>query len=387
MRFGRLFGALVTACLVLISACSGYELTPPEALGDGWSVATPEDVGLDVGLIGELFEHVAATPARAVHAVLVVKDGRLVVEEYFDGYRFDYDDPRFEGEQVTYGPDVRQNIMSVTKAVTAAAAGIAVADGDIPDVDARVLDALPMYGSTASPEAHDITVEHLLTMTSGLEWNEWDVPITDAENNDLIQMFFVDDPIEYVLSKPVTHEPGTWWYYSGGDVNVLGEVIEQYVGEPIDSYTAERLFTPLGITDYQWRHLNPQVVYTSGELELRPRDLAKFGYLYLNDGVWNGVEVLDPEWIRASLTNHASTRGLAADGGGYGYQWFVTTSPGGAGSVEALVRTGWGGQVLALFPTLDMEVVITAGDYVLATNAEDLITDYILRAVDTQSDE
>lgn len=385
MTFRQLLGAIATACLFVTSACGGYDLTPPAALDDGWSVTEPETVGLDAGPIVELFEHVATAPERAVHAVLVIKDGRLVVEEYFDGYRFDYDDPRFEGDPVSYGPDVRQNVMSVTKAVTAAATGIAVAEGDIPDVDARVLDALSMYRDTASPEARDITVEHLLTMTSGLEWNEWDVPLTDTENNDLIQLFVVDDPTGYVLSKPVTHEPGTWWYYSGGDVNVLGEVVEEYVDMPIDAYVDERLFTPLGITDYQWRYLNPEVVCASGELELRPRDLAKFGYLFLNAGMWDGVEILDPEWIDSSLVNHASTRGLSKDGDGYGYQWFVTTYPLGDGSIEAFVRSGWGGQVLAVFPTLDMEVVITGGDYVLATNAEDLITDYILRAVDPQS--
>lgn len=386
MRLRRSLGVIAIACLLVTSGCGGYEVTPPEALDDGWIVAEPEAVGLDDGVIRDLFEHVASTPERAVHAVLIVKDGTLVVEEYFDGYRFDYDDPRFEGDPVSYGPDVRQNLMSVTKAVTAAATGIAVADGAIPDVETRVLDALPTYRNTASTEAQAITVEHLLTMTSGLEWNEWDVPITDTENNDLIRLFMVDDPVGYVLSKPVTHEPGTWWYYSGGDVNVLGEVIEEYVAMPIDVYAAERLFSPLGITDYQWRYLNPEVVCASGELELRPRDLAKFGYLFLNDGSWNGVEILDPEWVTATLTNRVSTRGLTSDGGGYGYQWFAATYPLDDGSIEAFVRTGWGGQVLAVFPTLDMEVVITSGDYVLATNAEDLITDYILPAVDPHSD-
>jgi CubicO group peptidase (beta-lactamase class C family) len=164
-------------------------------------------------------------------------------------------------------------------------------------------------------------------------------------------------------------------------VNLLGEVLEGRVGEPVDIYASEHLFAPLGITEYEWRHLSPEVVYTSGELYLRPRDLAKFGYLFLNDGVWNGTRVLSSEWVDATIATHTSTRGIAADGGGYGYQWFTTTYPHDGGTIAAIQRTGWGGQAIVVIPDLDMMVVLTGGDYTLQTRFDDLITDYVLPAV------
>lgn len=121
-------------------------------------------------------------------------------------------------------------------------------------------------------------------------------------------------------------------------------------------------------------------MYTSGELSLRPRDLAKFGYLFLNDGMWNGTRVLSSGWVAASITTHASTRGLAGDG--YGYQWFTITYPFYDDSVEAILRTGWGGQAVVLFPEWDTMVVLTGGDYTLQTRLDDLITDYILPAIE-----
>ena len=373
--------ALGVGVLVLAASCSGYEVSQPADLGDGWQTATASTVGLDEALLADMVQHIEATPARKVHAVLIVKDGMLVFEEYFDGYRFDYDDPAFEGEAVSYDATTMQNLMSVTKAIMAALVGIAIDDGAIPDIDAPVLAPMSAYADLATADLEAITVRHLLTMTSGLAWNEWDVPLTDTDN-DLIQLFIVDDPIAYILSRPVTHEPGTWWYYSGGDVNLLGEVFEAYTGSPVDVYSAEHLFGPLGITEWTWRNLTPEVVYTSGELYLTPRDLAKFGYLFLNDGVWNGARVLPSTWVTASIETHVSTRGMAIDGEGYGYQWFTTTYDHKGEPIEAAVRTGWGGQSVVLLPDLDTMVVLTGGDYTLQTRANDLITNYILPAID-----
>jgi len=374
--------ALGIGVLILTASCSaGYEVSEPADLGDGWQTAAASTVGLDEALLADMVEHIEATPARKVHAVLIAKDGMLAFEEYFDGYRFDYDDPDFEGEAVSYDATTMQNLMSVTKAIMAALVGIAIDDGAIPDIDAPVLAPMSAYADLATADLEAITVGHLLTMTSGLAWNEWDVPLTDMDN-DLIQLFIVDDPIAYILSRPVTHEPGTWWYYSGGDVNLLGEVFEAYTGSPVDVYSAERLFGPLGITEWTWRNLTPEVVYTSGELYLTPRDLAKFGYLFLNDGVWNGTRVLPSTWVTASIETHVSTRGVAIDGEGYGYQWFTTTYEHNGESIEAAVRTGWGGQSIVVLPELDTMVVLTGGDYTLQTRAEDLITTYILPAID-----
>jgi CubicO group peptidase (beta-lactamase class C family) len=163
----------------------------------------------------------AADEDRAIHGILVVKDGRLVFEEYFAGYRFDFGESQFRGDPVEFDESTRRNLMSVTKAVTGALVDIAVDEGLIAGTDEPVFGYFTQYDALNDETKDKITVEHLLTMTSGLEWNEWDVPLTDTDNNDPIQLFVVDDPIEYILAKPdppgeseiVDHagEKGTMW--------------------------------------------------------------------------------------------------------------------------------------------------------------------------------
>ena len=370
--------------LVLAGSCGGslYAYQEPTDIGDGWPTAEMSDVGLATGPFIDLVEKAAANEDRAIHGILVVKDGRLVFEEYFAGYRFDYGDPQFRGDPVEFDESTRHNLMSVTKAVTGALIGIAVDEGLIAGIDEPVFGYFPQYDALNDETKDKITVENLLTMTSGLEWNEWDVPLTDTDNNDLIQLFVVDDPIEYILAKPVVHDPGAYWYYSGGDVNLLGEFFERSSGISIDDFSQTHLFEPLGITDYQWDYINPEVVYTSGELEMRPRDLAKFGWLYLNDGRWNGAQVISSTWVESSIREHVAIPGRASDGDGYGYQWFLASYEHGGKTIDAAIRTGWGGQALVLFPSLNTLVVLTGGDYVLKTQVSELISDHIVPAVD-----
>lgn len=369
--------------VALLGSCGGssYTYQEPADIGDGWPTAALSEVGLGVDPFRDLVDQVADNDARAVHGILVVKNGLLVFEEYFDGYRFDYDDPQFRGELIEFDAATRHNFMSVTKAVTGALVGIAIDQELIAGLDEPVVGHFDGYTHLRDETKDEITVEHLLTMTSGLEWNEWDVPLTDIDNNDLIQLFIVDDPIEYILAKPMAHEPGTYWYYSGGDVNLLGEFFERSTGTSIDDFSQTHLFEPLGITDYVWKHITPEVVYTSGELELRPRDLAKFGWLYLNEGQWNGRQVISNTWIKDSISEHVSIPGRSADGDGYGYQWFIQSYEHEDEMIDAVVRTGWGGQALVLFPSIDTLVVLTGGDYVLRTQVSELINRYVVPAV------
>ncbi|MFW2383872.1 MAG: serine hydrolase domain-containing protein [Acidimicrobiales bacterium] len=371
-----MFAAVVGSC-----GGSSYEYLTPLETGDGWETASLSEVGLKAEPFERLMTHIEDNPDRAVHGILVVREDKLVLEEYFDGYRFAYEDPEFRGEPIEFDATTRHNLMSVTKAVTGAIVGIAIDDGLIASVDDEVLDDFPEYASLADEATDRITVEHLLTMTSGLQWNEWDVPLTDTDRNDLIQLFIVDDPIEYILTKPVSHEPGIFWYYSGGDVNLLGEFFERATGTPIDEFSQTQFFDPLGITDYQWHYINSEIVYASGELEMRPRDLAKFGSLYLNDGQWNGTEVLPAWWVEESIDEKVSMPGRAADGDGYGYQWFTDTYEHESQTIDAAIRTGWGGQALVLFPTLDTLIVVTGGDYLQRSQVSELIEQHVLPAV------
>lgn len=348
----------------------------PEQTDDGWQTASLDEVGIDRAKIDQAVALIQDDTYQNVHAILIVKDGKLVFETYFSGYTWDYNGDQYRGERVDFNRDTIHNLASVTKSFTSALIGIAIDKGFIQGVDERVCDFFPRYANLCDEGKKRITLEHLLTMTSGLEWNGMEVPLSDT-HNDLIQLFLVSDPIGYILAKPIVSEPGTNWYYSGGDTNLLGEVIREATGLRMDDFAAQHLFAPLGITEYKWDHINPDMIHASGNLELRPRDMAKLGYLYLNGGVWNGARVISEEWIETSTKKHASTPG----GEGYGYQWWRKTYRSGGASVDAFYAAGWGGQRITVFPSRGMVMVFTGGNYVGQEPVDEIITRYILPAV------
>ena len=371
---------MLLALTLLLSGCGQpYVYQMPEELDDGWETASLEKVGINEGLIAKAVKRIRDKTYPNVHSLLIVKDGKLVFEEYFGGYEWVYDSDRFEGPYKEFDRDSLHTIMSVTKAFTSALVGIAVDQGFIANEQEKVFDYFPEYAHLRDERKSDITLEHLLTMTSGFEWNEWEYSLSDTRN-DLIQLFIVNDPMAYILAKPVVHQPGTYWYYSGGDVNLLGETIRKATGMRMDDFAAQYLFSPLGITEYEWDFINPDVVHASGNLKLRPRDMAKFGYLILNDGVWQGERILSQAWVDKTKRAYISSP-VPDHGERYGYQWWLTTFPYGSGTVEALHRSGWGGQAIYLFPSLDMVVVFAGGNYVGEMPNNEIITRHILPAV------
>jgi CubicO group peptidase (beta-lactamase class C family) len=348
----------------------------PKETGDGWQTASPDQVGVNPELLNQLLDRIRKNDYQNVHSILIVKDGKLVFEEYFGGYAWDYAGDQFRGEYVEHGVDTRHNLASVTKSFTSALVGIAMDRGLVRGVDEKLFDFFPKYTELSDEGKSKITLEHLLTMSSGLEWNEMEYSYGDSRN-DLVQLFMVSDPIKYILAKPAVQETGTTWYYNGGGTNLLGEVIRETSGQRMDAFAKEHLFAPLGITDYEWDHINADMIHASGNLQLRPRDMAKFGCLYLNGGVWQGKRIISEEWVKASIQKYASPRG----GGGYGYQWWLGTYHVDSTSIESFFAAGWGGQRINVFPSLDMVVVFTGGNYVGKEPVDEILTRYILPAV------
>lgn len=367
---------MVLLCLACLVSCAPAPFRVPEQTDDGWQTGNLDQAGINPKKLRAAVDRVHDDVYQNIHSILIVKDGKLVFEEYFPGYTWDYNDDQFQGDLIDYGPDTLHNLASVTKSFTAALVGIAIDHGAIPGVDATLYTFFPEYADLSDEQKDEITLEHLLTMTSGLEWNEMGLPYNDADN-DLVQLFLVDDPIAYILAKPLVHPPGKEWYYNGGGTNLLGEVIRETTGHRIDEFAEGYLFAPLGITDYEWDYINPDMIHASGNLRLRPRDMAKLGYLYLNGGVWNGERILSEEWIEESTQQHVSLSGTE----GYGYQWWLRTYQVGAKSVDAYYALGWGGQRIIVFPSLDMVVVFTGGNYVGHDPTDDILTHFILPAV------
>jgi CubicO group peptidase (beta-lactamase class C family) len=314
--------------------------------------------------------------------LVIVRDGKLAFEQYFGGHAFDYASEGFQGDYIEYGIDSIHNQASVTKAVTSALIGIAIDQGFISGVDEKLFSYFPEYSWLANAQKANISLLHLLTMTSGFEWNEEDVFYDDL-SNDLIQLFIVPDPIPYILSKPLVAEPGTRWYYSGGDVNLLGEIIKRATGMRMDAFAAKYLFAPLGITAYEWDFIKPDFIHASGNLKLRPRDMAKLGQLYLNGGTWNGKRVISQEWVKASTQSYTQIppdSALAGHADAYGYQWWLKTYYSKGTAVDAYFRSGWGGQKIVVFPGLEMVTVFTGGNYAEQDPVDEIVVRYVLPA-------
>src|SRR4051812_16352366 len=183
----------------------------PVAMDDGWTVAPQADVGLDPAKLCGLDAFIAQWPQANIHAVVMVRNGKLVMERYFAG-----EDERWADKlgRVTYNPEVKHDLRSISKSVTSLLVGIALSEGKFPALDSSVFDAFPDYADLKTPEKTRITFRDLLTMSSGLAWNE-DVPWSDPRNTEEA-MIMAADSFRYILARPVAHPPGTVYAYSGG---------------------------------------------------------------------------------------------------------------------------------------------------------------------------
>ena len=209
---------------------------------------------------------------------------------------------------------------SVSQSVTSALLGIALAN-DFATVLARPIGSFFSH-LKLRPELDAVTLEHVLTMTAGLEWNEMTVPYTGPKNDEL-QMSIVEDPIELVLSRPLRDKPGSAWYYNGGLTQVLVGVIKQITGKPFDTFAKEALFAPLGVTQYEWLgspKWDPHMPSAASGLRMRARDLARFGSVFLHGGTWADRRIVPEAWVDRSIQRHVQASGPGTPWS-YGYQW------------------------------------------------------------------
>ncbi len=297
MRPARIAAAAV---LLVVARSSGAQAPSssyqrPATLNDGWQTASADSFGVDPAALARLTGTIRAWPELGVHAILIERTGRLIYEAYFDGF-----DQRW-GEQlgrVTMTAATKHDLRSVTKSVVSALTGIALSAGAIPSLDQAMVQWFPEYPELNTPERRRVTLARVLSMTSGLRWNE-DVPYTDPRNDE-IRMTRDSAPLRYALSVPFALEPGADFTYNGGLTQVMAAVVERATKTPIEDYARTKLFEPLGISDVEWLGDLAGMPAAASGLRLRPRDLAKFGSLYLHGGRWNGTQVLPEEWVERS---------------------------------------------------------------------------------------
>jgi CubicO group peptidase (beta-lactamase class C family) len=356
-----------------------YVYVIPEETGDGWETASLSSVGMDVGIIEDLINDINNNVYSEVHSVVIVKNKKLVFEEYFPGHDFGYTGTNYHGDYIEFDRDTRHNTHSATKSFTSALVGIAIDKGDIGSVNEKTFTYLPDHTALIDSQKDKITIEHMLTMSSGLEWNEWDVSVSQS-NHDIVRFNQSYDPIAYLLSKSVVTEPGTEYYYNGGGVDLLGEIVKNASGQSIKTFSSNFLFSPLGITNYNWQTLYPSgITCCHGDIYITPRDMAKFGYLFLNEGLWEGNRIISEEWVNNSIQNHITPPVNWANG--YGYLWWLKKYYSSIRVYNSFNAEGWGGQQIVVIPSENMVVVFTGSNYVTNPPNDEIMSSYILRTL------
>jgi CubicO group peptidase (beta-lactamase class C family) len=339
-------------CAVAAAALCGSSPAPttdysyriPLELSDGWEVSSLAAEGIDTAKIEALAGRMI-TEDRFVNvlSMAIVRNGKLVHE--------------------AYSPYCQRNTLhvlaSITKSVSSTLIGIAIDKDFIESVDTKVVDLLPEYAAAVTdPRFDQITVEHLMTMTSGLEWFEPGYSYNDPMNSEY-RMVESEDWVRYVLSRPVKDPPGTTFHYNTGGIHLLSAIIKSRTGLYVNEFAEEHLFHPMGIRAYQWNRDPmgfPCTGGTDGGVGLRTRDLAKFGWLFLHDGKWKGNQIVSARWVELATRKHQRMpRGSAY----YGYNWFPGSRVINGESYDFVASFGYGGQNLYLVPELDLIVVFT----------------------------
>jgi hypothetical protein len=367
--------ALLSTLLCAAGACGGGPRAAPWPT-DEWAVAEPESVGLDPAPLRELHDAIAGGRYGLVDRFLVVRDGFLVLNErYARDYQaasrgkrsaigcgwescpdssaiheFNYLHPDFHPWY--RGRDLH-TLQSATKSITATVIGTAIARGAIGGVEAPLLSFLTDYDlSRVDPRLHHATLTDVLTMRSGIEWHEADRPLDST--NTTAQLEWSADWVQFTLDQPMDAAPGTKWVYNSGGSHLLSAVLRRATGQTIDTYAEDHLFAPLGITEYYWKREPRGLPDTEGGLYLEAEQLAKIGYLYLHDGVWDGERILPEGWVAAATARQVERTGTRD--WGYGYQWWRLDQ----GGVVVWAGLGFGGQFLLVLPERNLVAVVNS---------------------------
>jgi CubicO group peptidase (beta-lactamase class C family) len=344
------------------------------AQSQDWTKAAPTDAGLSEAKLRAMSAAVRSDEFKKIGSILIARHGKLVHEDYVDGDAKTLRDTR-----------------SATKSITDVLIGIAIREGKLSGVDAKVLALLPERArrvQNPDPRKSAITVEDFLTMSSALECDDWN----DASRGNEERMYLVEDWAQFILDLPIrgrmhlgeqVEQPpyGRYFSYCTGGAFVLGEVLERATGMRADRYAQEKLFAPLGISNVEWVFSPMNAPQTGGGLRLNSRDLLKIGQLYLGNGRWQGREIVSDQWVRDSTRPHAQIDDVTD----YGYFWWLKSFKSGEKSYPAFFMSGNGGNKVVVVPGLDLVTVITSTNYNthgMHEQTEKLLTDYILASVE-----
>lgn len=319
-----------------------YEYKQPGQLNDGWETSTLEAEGVNSHLVTEAINKIIKQEFVNMTSLLIVKNNKLVCEEYF------------------YGSDKSRlnRLASCSKSVTSLVFGIAIDDGEISGVDESVMSYFPEYHDLQTGENSKILTKHLLTMSAGLDWDEYSVPYNHPQNT-LLQMGESDDYLKFIFERSMVDAPGDKFNYNCACTILLGWILEKSVGMRADKYAEQHLFNPLGIDDYYWHKREDGFPHVEGGLWLTARDKAKIGSLILNKGKWQGKQIVSKGWIEESIQKHMPQQGMQA---GYGYQWWIMDQPANGAFVRSIMARGADPQSIIIIPQFNA-VIVTTGSF------------------------
>lgn len=322
-----------------------YHYRVPANLHDGIAVGDIARSDLGIATADTIVRAILAGAYKDVHSVLLYQHGKLVLEEYFYGYN----------------AQRPHQLRSATKSVVSALAGIAIDRGALSGVNEQVLPQMRYLSyDNPDPRKAEITLDHFLAMSSGLDCN-------DHSSNSPGRETVIDDMPDWVkatLDLPMINASGTKAFYCSGGVAVVGRLIENAVHMRLPEFAQANLFGPLGMTqsDWTWNYdlTNADTEYS--QIHLRPRDMLKLGILFADGGRWQGRQIISESWVRTSLAEHSHVDNVS-----YGYfwwrPWLNVETPAGSQHVDVIAAQGNGGQKIYLVPQYDLVAVFTGGGY------------------------
>ncbi|WP_185287565.1 serine hydrolase [Chryseobacterium lactis] len=326
----------------------------------GWTVSSDK---FDPGVIRNLNKKIAENRFRDITGIAVIKNGKLLLEEYFNGS----------------GRDSLQDTRSVGKSFSSALTGIAIKEGYLKSENQYLKEFYDLkVFKNYSSQKNNVTLKSLLTMSSGFDGNDEDSESPGNEEN----MYPTENWVKFTLDLPMTeNKPGEHWSYFTAGVVATGDILDKKVPKGLENYADQKLFQPLGITRYQWQFTPQRKPSLAGGLRMNVLDFAKFGQLYKNNGMWNGKTILDKAWVKKSFTNYFADN---KDFEGYGYLFWRKVYPVGNKNFEAYQCSGNGGNKIIIFTEIPIVIVITAKAYnqpYAHSQADKMVQEYLLPAV------
>lgn len=292
-----------------------------------------------------------------INSLLILKDNKLLVEHYFNGWSVD------EPHQV----------QSVSKSLTSLLVGSAVTENKITNINKTLSELLPNYKKYLNNGKEDITLQHLLTMSAGIDWNESAIPYSNPENV-RTKEWSSSDSVAFTLERPLVNKPGTTFSYSGGFVSVVGEVLRKATNQQaVSDYAKNGPLSELCFKNAYWLKQRDSRTDVAAGAHLRPRDMLKLGQLILNEGNWNGKQLIDKKWLTESTKPVLFTNGIQ-----YGYYWWHQEFVVNDKEYSAILAHGLGGQEIVIVKDLNLVVVKTASDFTTNSPMRRMMTDYII---------